>query len=225
MPIPAPHTDQLPAGDADFADYLTAFAGAWLPATFNVVTPLALTLTTSASSFVTALALSTVPATRTSVTIAAKDLARRNAAILFRSAIRAAQTAFLNGSATGAQLITLGVRPNDLLRSPIGAPIFAPLIGVDASFAGQIRFRLTQVDPLTGLAVTTRKFAYGIIGIQLERRVGVAAFILRKVLKRTSFQDPSNDLPPGAIADFRVRYITARGLVSPWSSVVSGVVQ
>lgn len=223
VPIPAAGADVLPPQDAAFGLFVTNFASAWVPATFNVVVPSAASLVTLASTFNTALATATDPATRTPVTVSQKDDDRATAAIAFRAAIRAAQAAFLAGTATEAELNVLGVRANSLIRSPIGAPIFAPIISVDGTSVGLVRFRVTQVNPATGVAVTTRGFSAGITGIEMQRRVGSGDYLLRFSAKRTKVFDNVADLSPGTIAQYRARYVTARGLSSPWSSVVSGV--
>jgi len=223
--IPGPHRDPIPATDADAALFFTQFAGAWVPATFNVVVPLAATLVTQAAAFATSLLLATDPTTRTAVTIAAKDLARGNLTILIRSAIRAAQAAFLAGLVDEAAVNNLGVRANSLIRTPIGAPVYAPILGFDGAFTGLVRLRLTQVDQSTGLAVTTRGFVYGVVGVQIERKIALADFVFRFTAKRAKLVDSTNLVTPGSLLSYRSRYVTSRGLVSPWSAVAVGMSQ
>jgi len=225
VPIPGPHQDVLPAPDADFALFATQMSAAWVPATFNVVVPLAATVVASATAFASALAIASDPTTRTAVTIASKDLQRVLTAVILRAAIRAAQAAFLAGTATAAQLADVGVRANEVIRTPIGLPGFAPLLGFSGSFPGVNRLRITQVDQVTGSPVTTRGYAYGIIGIQLERAVPTVPFALRQSTKRVLLSDPTATLVAGTLVTYRARYVTARGLFSPWSSVAGGVSQ
>ena len=221
--IPPSGADVLPAPDSDFGLFATQFAGAWVPATFNVVLPAAAGLVTDAGAFNTALLIATDPTTRSSVTIATKDTLRGSLSLTLRSAIRAAQAAYLAGTATEAALNNIGVRANSLVRSPIGAPTFAPMIASDGATPGNVRFRVTQVDQTTGVAVTTRGFAYGITGVLVQRKVGAGDFLNRMSIKRTSFVDSSSDVAMGTVLAYRMRYQTARGLYSPWSSVVNSV--
>lgn len=223
--IPGPHADVLPQGDADFGLFVNQFSAAFVPSTFNTVLPAASTLVTLAANYAAALALATDPTTRTPVTVAAKDAIKLSISATFRSAIRAVQTAFLDGICTAAQALNCGVRPNSLTRAPILAPVYAPLIAVDASFAGSVRFRVTQVDQLTGSAVTTRGYSYGLVGVELQRKVLTDPFVARQIIKRVLVSDSTADLAAGVVASYRARYVTARGLRSPFSPVVVGVVQ
>jgi len=225
MPVPGPHQDVLPASDADFGTFVTNFASLWVPATFNTVLPSAATVTGAAAAFNVALAVAVAPVSRTPVSIASKDAARASCAAVVRDAIRSAQAAYLASIVSEAQINALGVRANQLIRTPIGAPVYGPLLSVDASFPGFTRFRLTQVDQATGGGVTTRRFDYGITGVELERKIGAGVFVLRQSVKRVLFSDSTIDLAAGDIASYRVRYSTARGLVSPFSAIVVGVAQ
>jgi len=225
MSIPGPHQDVLPATDPAFGVFATSFAALWVPATYNVVLPAAGTVSAAAAAYNVALGIASAPSTRTGVTIAVKDAARASASVLLRDAIRAAQAAFLAGLVSEAQINALGVRANSLIRTPIGAPVYGPLVAIDASFPGFMRFRLTQVDQLTGFGATARAYDYGIVGAELVRQVGASPFVLRQTVKRVLFQDSTADLAAGVIANYCVRYVTARGLVSPFCAVVSGAVQ
>lgn len=221
--IPSAGSDVVPPGDADFGLFATQFASAWVPATYNTVLPAAATVTTSAAAYATALAIATDPGSRSTVNIATKTVQKLETADILRSAIRSAQTAYLDGLVSEAQLNNLGVRANSLIRTPIGQPVFSPILGIDGSLTGQNRFRVTQVDPATGIAVTTRAYAYGIVGVEMQRKVGAGEFLLRQTTRRTKIFDSTTDLAMGTVAIYRVRYITARGLTSPWSATVQGV--
>ena len=225
MPILIPPTgaDVLPSSDANFDLWGQQFQGAWVPATFNVILPSAVSVTAAAADFTTKLLAATDPTTRTSVTIAAKEVSRTAASVLYRAGVRAAQAAFLAGTATEPQLNNLGVRANSLIRTPIGQPVFAPILTSDGNLTGQTRMRITQVDPSTGVAVTTRRFALGITGVEVQRKVGAGEWLLRFSSKRTKLFDLTNDLSVGTVTLYRARYYTARGLTSPWSLTTTGV--
>lgn len=223
VPIPSTGSDVLPPQDAAYGLFVNAFAAAWVPATFNAVLPTAASLVILANDFNAALVTSTDPATRTPVTVADKDTERAIASIAFRAAIRAAQSAYLAGTVSEAQLNALGVRANSLIRTPVNAPSFAPLLASDGSLTGQTRLRLTQVDPTTGVAVTTRGFARNIIGVEVQRKVGSGDWMTRFTAKRTKLFDVTTDVAVGTVLLYRSRYITATGLVGPFSSSATAV--
>lgn len=222
--IPGPNQDPLPARDANFAAFATQFAAGWSPASFNVVLPLAATLTAAASAFDIALALVRDPSTTTTPAIAAKNASRAACAALLRGAIRAAQTAFLDGIATEQQLLDLGIRPNSLVRTPIAGPPYPPILALDVASIGSTDLRVTQVDQSTGLAVSTRRYSYGIIGAEFQRKVAAGAYESLGLRKTVRVNDAVVGFVPGTLLMYRCRYMTARGLMSPFSvEVVSAV--
>jgi len=221
--IPSTGEDVLPATDSDFELFATNFGAIWVPGSFNVVLPLAATIVASATAFSAALTAATNPATRTSITVAAKNAARAATSELLRGAIRSAQTAFLDGVATEAQLNALNVRANSLIRTPIAAPVFAPILSFDGADSGVVRLRITQVDPVTGSAIATRAYAYGLSGVEMERKIGEGSFLPIANSRRVKINDNTVGIMSGTALQYRARYFTARGLTSPWSPAVSTV--
>jgi hypothetical protein len=222
--IPSRGSDPIPAQDAALASFAAIFAAAWVPATFNVVAPLAATVTAASGAFSTALDVATDPATRTTPAIASKTAARVALVALLRTCIRAAQAAYLAGTASESQLNDLGVRANSLIRSPIPAPTFGPILAVDQVSPGVVTLRVTQVDQSTGLAVTTRGYSIGIVGVEIQRKVGSGAFVPVGLRKTVRINDSTEALASGSLLVYRARYSTLRGLVSPWSPEVNGTV-
>lgn len=220
LPIPGPNQDVLPRSDADFKIFADNFSTNWNPADAGVTVPLAATIVTSAGAFTTALLLAVDPLTRTPVTVAAKDSQRVLTSDLLRDASRSAHSAYRNGVATmdSAALTLLGLRTPKLTRTPIAEPTFAPAMAVAGLAVGITILRVTQIDQITGLPTTNRRFAYGITGIELQRKVGAGAFTSVVTTKRVIIRMGTGGVTPGDDLAFRSRYVTATGGVSPWSS-------
>lgn len=214
--------DVLPGSDTLLESFATNFSATWVPATFGVTLPLAADITGQTAAFSSSMLDMANPAVKSAGKVATKNQRRELLKATLRVAISGAQRAYLSGNVAADLLIALGIVPNSLVRTPIAAPVFGPLVSIDSAFPGLISFRLTQVDQMTGLGVTTRRFDYGIVGCEVERRVGAGGFMKRFDVKRVLFDDSVADLSVGAIADYRVRYVTSKGLVSPWSAIVSG---
>lgn len=223
-PIPGPYADPIPRSDEDLAAFAQNFANWWTPASFSVLLPSNAAVLAAYVLFRDELALATAPETRTPPRIASKNQARFSLVQILRGCIRSAQAAFLAGVVTESELLTLGVRPNSLVRSPVPAPVFAPLLSLDFASVGVACLRVTQVDQATGQSVSTRRFSYGIIGVQLERRVGAGAFASAGLHMRVRIVDDVSALAVGSLVEYRCRYQTGRGLVSPYSPTVAAAV-
>lgn len=222
--IATPNSDPIPASDEGLRAFAVNFSTLWVPATFNTISPTAIAVTAASDAYGVALGLATDPATRTTPLVSAKNAARLAVVVLLRSAIRACQAAYLAGIATEEQLQELGVRPNSVVRTPISAPLFPPVLSIDSIAVGSTNLRVTQVDQSTGLAVDTRGFSYGIIGVELQRKVGSAEFSVVGLRKTVKINDVTEGLATGTSLSYRGRYQTARGLVSPFSPVVAASV-
>lgn len=222
--IPGPGGDPIPLTDSGLQAFAVAFASVWLPSTFNAVLPLASTVQAASAAFDVSLAVASSPATRTTVAIAAKNDDRRALITILRSAIRLAQAAYVAGSVTEAQVNALGVRANSLIRTPVADPVFPPVIAIDFVSVGSVNLRITQVDQFSGQIVSTRKFPSGIIGVDVERQVGSGPFLPVGLRKAVRINDVVTDFAAGTSVRYRARYVTARGLVSPFSLPVSAAV-
>lgn len=212
-PIPGPHADPIPTTDEGLRAFGVQFGASWVPATFNVVAPLAAAVVAASTAFGNALAVVSDPSTRTTPAIAAKNEARIALVSVLRTCIRAAQAAYLAGTASEEDLTGIGVRPNSLVRTPISAPQYPPQVSIDSVAVGSTNLRVTQVDQISGLAVSTRGFAYGIIGVFLERKVGAGPWTAVGLRKTVKINDITEGLASGTLLMYRARYQTARGLV------------
>lgn len=216
--------DYIPKSDADLLAWSLNFLGFWVPATYNAVTPLVATITTANTTYSTALAASTNAGTRGPFTIAAKNTARTALVALLRAAVRQALVAFRSGIVSESQLIALGVNPPKLTPTPVAVPLFAPLIGFGSSQTGSIKFRITQVDLATGAPVTLRAFPLGIVGVEIETKVGAAEWISRGLRKRVNLTISTSGETPGVAMLIRARYQTASGKFGPRSTPATGII-
>ena len=226
MPVPVgPNSDVFPPNDADFDVFAQNFQDNWTPSTWGVTVPLQATITASADAYTAALATATNPLTRTPVKVAAKDAQRELTKIAIRDAIRKATAAYRGGyvTATEANMELLGLNAPKLTRTPISAPLFPPVLGIAGFNVGSTDLRITQVDQVTGLEVTNRSFAYGLTSVQLQRKIGAGDYEVVLTQKRAKLNVPTAGITMGTVLVFRCRYLTQRGLASPWSLTSTGV--
>lgn len=124
--MPGNYNSYIPLKDADLDAWATNFASVLTadPASYGATAGQASSLTTLAGAFTTALATATNPATRTSVTVAAKDNAK---ALLVIEARTLAMQAQAYGGITPALLAAAGLTVRLTVPSPIPAPSTKPL--------------------------------------------------------------------------------------------------
>ncbi len=219
--------DYIPTSDANLQIFSNNFFVAWNPATFNVVEPLNAALSSAAVAYNIALAALGNPATNTPVNVAVKDDKRASLVALIRMAVRGALAAYKSQfpGATSGALIALGVNPPRLGKTPILAFPFAPLLAVEGSTENRISLRATQVDAVSGAAVTDRRFPLGQASFGLERRVGlVGGFVSLGLRKRVKLVDDTTGIAKGTPVSYRICYQTGSGLASPKSAEVTGYV-
>lgn len=215
--VPGPGKPILPGPDEDFLAFATNFSTIWDPTTFQSEAPGTGNITGAANAFQNALSIATDPATRTTATIATKDARRKSLENLLLAAIRVAVAAFRRGSATSADLLLLNIRVPKTVPTPIAAPVYAPLLGVQGARPGFAELRVTHV--VDGQAVNTRSFPYGCTGVEISRSTGTSWTSLG-IRRRVNLLMDTSDLVNGTIASYRVRYVTARGLAGPWSDSI-----
>jgi hypothetical protein len=207
----------LAAWAVNFSTLLTA-----TPADFGLLAPDAVTVAGVVNDFSAALTAATNPATRTSITIDAKDTAKAAMVNVLR---RYAMRIKMDETVADEDKLAIGVGIRDFVPTPIAAPVTFPMVNVAA--AGPLTHELRFADNLTP---DSRAKPAGAIGMQLFRSVGVvppgtplAAQFLSFVTKQpytSSFV--AGDL--GKTAYYYARWQTRTGLVGPWSVVSSFVI-
>lgn len=214
---PGPGKPILPGPDEDFLAFAQNFSAYWEPANFGSEAPSEPVIQNATNTFATALAAATNTVTRSRVTIQGKDDTRRSLEALLLNAVRVAIAAFRRGDADGTQLLALNIRVPKTVPTPIGAPVYAPLLGLQGARPGFAELRVTHV--VDGQAVNTRQFPYGNTGVEISRSTGTTWTSLG-IRRRVNLLMDTSDLANGVIASYRVRYVTARGLTGPWSDSI-----
>lgn len=226
-PIPSPSGDVYPQKDADLALWADYFSNAWDPANFGSTLPTAVALGAASANFTTALANASNVTARTPQTVATKDQARAALVLLIRQAARIAinfyRTAYAagNGPAVGLLVTELGLRLPDMVRTNVQAPAYAPLLVMVGSKNATFELRATQVDG-NGNPVPGRGFPKDVAGFEIGSKVGDGEWGIYGVRRRVKLIIPTAGILPGTLVMFRIRYITRKGEVGPWSEPVGG---
>lgn len=220
--MPGPY---IPARDQDLAAWATNFESAIDTeyASYGLSSGQATAYTTAQADFVTKLATATDPATRTKVTVAAKDTSKALLVGLSRSYAMIAQA---YPAITPSLLATAGLTVRSTVPTPIPAPVTVPLLSLLASL-GQV-VTLGYADSATPSA---KKKPFGAIALQLVGKVSSTpltdpdAVPTLKTVGRwpVSIQFTSDDI--GKTVYIWGRWVTRKGLVGPWSSLCTAIVQ
>lgn len=219
----------IPAKDADFENWLNNFSTLLTaaPTTYGLTAPDAVTVAASYSAWNAAYILATNPATRTSSTIAQKDVERASATAVVRPFAIAIK---LNTSVSDLDKTNIGVNLIVTTRTPIPPIITNPAMILVAATPGQhqLQFR----DSATP---TSKKKPFGAIGLEVWRAVGVAPAVSPDAAEfyqtwtkspNTSTFDPAD---VGKYATYFARWTTRSGpggtaMPSPWSAPLVAVV-
>ena len=134
-----------------------------------------------------------------------------------------AQTISLNAGVSTGNKIALGINPRTSVPVPITAPTTYPVLTVQAALALQhiIRYR----DQLASPSVKAKP--YGVISCQIYGSPSATVItdpttlqFLQAATKAPLLQSwPSGDI--GQKAYYAARWITRKGLLGPWSPIVS----
>lgn len=164
-------TPYLPNKDADFANWILNFSTliTAAPATYGLAAPDAVIIADQNNAFSAALTLATDPGTRTAPTIAAKDAAR----VIAEATVRPYATAISRNPAVDpGDKADVGVTIPDPSRTPIAAPVSAPVLSTRSASIGS-----TVVDYRDSVDPTPRAKPFGVIGCQLFAAFGTVPAI------------------------------------------------
>lgn len=218
----------IPPRDADYDIWLLNFT------TLLTATPTAYGLvagdaTICAAQYTTwhaAFLAATNPGTRTSVTVAAKDVARINSVNVIRPY---AQRIAVNPSISNSLKIGIGVNPRGTVPTPVPPPTTFPIVGLLAATPGV--FQLAYKDSSLG---ATKKKPFGAIGMELWIAYGTSsgqpvsdAGFIGSYTKSPLFVDTTGFT--GKVASIYARWATRSGpggqtQPGPWSTVLSATV-
>lgn len=156
------------------------------------------------------------PATRTPSTVAAKDVQKAAALIVFRSY---AQIIGSNAGVSDMDRSAAGLTIRATGRTPIPAPGTMPILGLVG--ATHLQQTLRFADSATP---TVKAKPFGTIQMELWRGIGVAAItdpaltLFYGLITKTPFPVDFDAGDVGKFATYFGRWTTRRGLVGPWST-------
>jgi len=215
--------DYIPQKDADLDAWAANFSAVITatPTAYGLVAGQAVAFDTLTTEFTAALLDATNPATRTSVTVAAKDAKRLT---LVASARSLGQIAQAFPAITDALLATAGLTVPDPVITPIPAPTSQVVLSI-----GAIQPGVLTVPYHDSIIVNPRSKPFGAVAIQLGRKTGAGApanfaacdFIGQ--FSRSPMAIDTSSLAAGTITHYIARWVTAKGLVGPDSAVLSTV--
>lgn len=215
----------IPPKDADFSNWAANFSALITtnPGLYGLVTADATTISTTNAAWAAAYALVTSPSTKTAATVQAKNTEKVIANQLFRSY---GQMIANNAAVSSSNKIALGLNPRTSTVTPITTPTTYPVLTAQStSTAGTIvRYRDATASP----SVKSKPY-------------GVTAMILYASTSLTPITDPTTltfiDLftkspltlslgsgSAGKTVYMAGRWVTRKGLLGPWSSIISYVV-
>lgn len=155
----------LPASDANFNVWLLNFSTKLTasPTLYGLVAGDATAVAGVTTTWSAAYAAATTPATRTPVTIAAKDVARTAAEALVRPY---ASRISVNSAVLDANKVAIGVTVRSTTPTPVPPPTTAPTLDLKGAISGVQTLNFKQPG-----AVGKAK-PYGVVGVQLFASIG-----------------------------------------------------
>lgn len=222
MPTLAPY---IPAKDASLASWAANFAALIVadPATYGLVSGDAAAISAVETTWAAAYALVTSPTTKTASTVSAKNVAKINLLATLRPY---AQNIALNAGVTADNKIALGLNPRTSTPIPITAPTTYPALTIVSALPLQhvIRYR----DQLASPSVKSKP--YGVTQLQLFGTASIEpitnpdALDFLDVLTKSPFAQTWPSESSGQRAYYAARWQTRKGLVGPWSPIVSFII-
>lgn len=221
----------IPAQDSAYDNWAANFSAQITasPATYGLVAGDATAIATAFSNWHAAYLLAGLtappnptpvnPSTRTSVTIAAKDVQKAASAITFRSY---AMIIGANAGVSSGAKIAAGLTDRATGRTPIPAPGTAPILGFIGATPGVHTLKYSDTS-----TPTTKAKPFGAIQIELWNFVAIVppvggalgcSFV--GVFTKTPFSVNYLAGDIGKNAYYYGRWTTRRGIVGPWSAVL-----
>ena len=219
MPALPPY---IPAKDAAFGNWIDNFSAliTAAPATYGLLASDATAIASVTAIWDAAYALVTSPMTKTPNTVQAKDTARITALATVRPY---AQTIALNAGVNSADKIALGINPRQSVPLPITAPTTYPSLTIPQALSLQhvIRFRDSLASP------SVKAKPYGVLQMYLYGSASATVITDPTALKFLGGYTKSPSLATwpsqdaGQVAYYAARWATRKGLLGPWSPIVS----
>jgi hypothetical protein len=216
--------DYIPARDVDLVAWSTNFKTliTATPTAYGLVAGDATAYGTLDTTWQSAYTAATNPATRTPVTIAAKDAAKT--ALIFKARELATKVQ-ATPAVTNAQKISLGLSPRGTSNTPVPAPVTKPL-----PFVVQLSglSHVLQVRDVT--TPTSRAKPPGAICAQVWAKIGTtppvsaADCVQLGVYTKPFLTLDFDGADAGKQAYYFTRWQTRTGLTGPWSDLISATI-
>ena len=211
----------IPLKDSLCKDWLSNFASRITasPSTYGLTAGEATTIQNAYNAFASAYTIAIDPSTRTKSTVADKDAMKAAALAIVRPY---AQLVRRNAGVDNQSKLDLGLTIVDTTKTPIPAPQTSPILSVIA--ATPLQFTLRYVDQNTP---TKRAKPTGVIFLELMAQTSATAITDPATIafKQLSTANPVavnwQQADVGKTAYMAARWVTRRGLLGPWSNIVS----
>lgn len=216
----------MPESDAEFAAWANNFATLLTadPTAYGETGGVASQVQTLNDDYQLALTVATDPSTRTSPTVAAKDVARSVAQSYMRVV---AQRIRDNQTVTDEQRLDLGLTVPKTVPTPIPPPSTHPLLGLIAATPLVHRLRYAAAD-----TPTSKAKPFGSIGVEIWVALGTVAATdpaqatYRKTVTKSPFTMSYQAGDVGKVATYFARFVNRSGVdgvaaTGPWSSAIT----
>jgi hypothetical protein len=222
MPALPPY---IPARDADLANWSNNFSTLLTasPGTYGLLSTDATTVSAVVAPWLTAYALAINPATKTPVTVAAKDTARFSMLATVRPY---AQQISLNAGVLTSDKIAIGVNPRTSTPVPIAVPTTNPVLSIDE--AGTLQHVLRFQDSMSSPSVKSKP--YGVIQMYCYAMTSATPVTDPTTLPfiQACTKSPSlitwDSSAKGHTAYYASRWATRTGKLGPFSPIINYVV-
>jgi hypothetical protein len=211
----------IPAKDALALSWMQTFAEGLtaLPGTYMVSAADALTVTSAVNGFAAAYALTVDPATRTKVTVAAKDDARVIAEQICRQFAALIKE---NAGISDPDKIAIGVPPVNNSRSPVNVPDTSPLLNIIGATPGAQTLRYADTNtPDTGAKPFGATQLQVFVAVGTTPTVDPTAADFYGAFTKNPIGVGFDAADDGKVATYFARWASRRGDVGPWSLPVS----
>lgn len=211
----------IPLKDSLCKDWLVNFAAriTAAPATYGLTAAEALTICNAVNAFVAAYTIAIDPSTRTRASVADKDAMKAAALAISRPY---AQLVRRNNGVSNQDKLDLGLTIVDTSPTPIPAPQTSPILSIVG--ATPLQHTLRYVDQNTP---TKRAKPAGVIFLELMCQTSATPLTDPALIgfKQLSTANPVAvdfvQADAGKTAYYAARWVTRRGLLGPWSNIVS----
>lgn len=218
-------TSYIPPKDADFVNWLDNFSTMITasPSTYGLTSGDAVSIAGVTTAMDAAYSLAINPSTKTPTTVQAKNIAKANALAVARPY---AQRIANNAGVSSSNKIALGLNPRTNPPTPVTIPTTLPVLSVPSMLnqALIVRYR----DSLASPSVKSKPAG----AIALEFYVTPSATVITDpavlafggLQTKSPFTVTFDSGDVGKKAYMAGRWVTRRGLVGPWGSIVNATI-